>query len=287
MFLKSEDLVKRTVLMLTAVALVAACGAKTETPVIRSEAPTAAPVATAQAAPAASIAPESSTKLAGKVLESFDAAGYTYLRVATTAGEEWAAVAQTKVAEGSNVTIDAQMTLENFESKSLNRKFDRIVFGTIAAPNAALPRGGMMSSAAMPAGHPPVDGAQPAANPMGSPAQHMAGPANAGDVKVEKAAGPNAKTVAEIWRGKAALADKPVVVRGKVVKFLGGIMGKNWLHLRDGSGSAENGDHDITVTTDDKVAVGTIVTVTGVVRVDKDFGAGYRYEAIIEEAKVK
>jgi len=83
------------------------------------------------------------------------------------------------------------------------------------------------------------------------------------------------------------LKNKDVVVRGKVVKFLGGIMGKNWMHLQDGTGSAEKGDNDITVTTDEKVSVGDVVTVKGTLAADKDFGAGYRYEVIIENAKVQ
>jgi hypothetical protein len=110
------------------------------------------------------------------------------------------------------------------------------------------------------------------------------GAANVGDVSVDKA--PNGKTVAETYAAKDELKDKPVVIRGKVVKFLSGIMGKNWLHLRDGSGSGDKGDNDITVTTNDVVAVGDVVTVAGTVRVDKDFGAGYRYPVIVEEAKV-
>ena len=73
---------------------------------------------------------------------------------------------------------------------------------------------------------------------------------------------------------------------GKVVKFLPGIMGKNWLHLRDGSGARANGDDDITVTTGDSAAVGDVVLVRGTVRIDKDFGAGYRYAVMVEEAKV-
>jgi len=92
--------------------------------------------------------------------------------------------------------------------------------------------------------------------------------------------------VAEVWAQKDKLKDAPVAVRGKVVKFLPGIMGKNWLHLRDGSGSREKGDDDITVTTSETAAVGDVVLVSGVVRIDKDFGAGYRYPVIVEEAKV-
>ena len=108
----------------------------------------------------------------------------------------------------------------------------------------------------------------------------------AGDVQVAKAEGAGGKTVAEVWAARVTLKDSPVTIRGKVVKFLPAIMGKNWLHLRDGSGARANGDDDITVTTGDSAAVGDVVLVRGTVRIDKDFGAGYRYAVIVEEANV-
>ena len=276
--------VKRTLLttLITAL-LLAGCAQKQEATASQSAPPPApspakniamAPVATttslppAAAAPAPALTRVATNQISGKLLESLDAAGYTYLRIKTGTGEQWAAVRETKVKKGDTVTVNAQMTMNGFESKTLKRKFDNIVFGTIASAN----------DAAAPA-------AVPAANPMGTAEQHMsAGAANVGDVKVEKAS--NGKSVAETYAAKDALKDKPVVIRGKVVKFLSGIMGKNWLHLRDGSGSADKGDNDITVTTNDVVAVGDVVTVSGTVRVDKDFGAGYRYPVIVEEAKV-
>ena len=79
-----------------------------------------------------------------------------------------------------------------------------------------------------------------------------------------------------------ALAGKPVTFRGKVVKTNPDIMGKNWLHVRDGSG--EEGTNDLTITTADTVAVGDVVTAKGKVYVDKDFGAGYAYPVIVEVA---
>lgn len=89
-------------------------------------------------------------------------------------------------------------------------------------------------------------------------------------------------TVEELYAKKDELKGKKVRVRGKVVKFNGGIMGRNWVHLRDGSGKP--GADDITVTTNQNAKVGGTVVATGVVAVDKDFGAGYRYEIILEEA---
>ncbi len=208
------------------------------------------PVAASEAAPGA---------INGRVVETMDAAGYTYMKLKTATGDVWAAVPQTKVAVGTNVTLAGNMTLDNFESKTLERKFEHIIFGNIAGPQSA---------------------------PQMA-AQHISGgAANLGDIKVSKAEGADAKTVAEVWSAKATLKDSPVAIRGKVVKFLPGIMGKNWLHLRDGSGSPDKGDNDITVTTDDTAAVGDVVVVKGIVHIDKDFGAGYNYPVIVENAKV-
>ena len=250
---------KRTILLLLAVAALFGCEKKS--------APAPAQTATAAALPpghppvstSAPPAPTTSgSKVTGTVAETFDAAGYTYLRLQTASGEQWAAVRQTAVKQGQTVTLDVQMTAEKFESKTLKRTFDRILFGTLAGDAAAVPQPHVM----------------PAAPPDNAP------------IKVEKAAGSDAKSVAELWAARQSLKGGNVVVRGKVVKFLGGIMGKNWIHLRDGSGSQATGDNDITVTTNDTAAVGDVVTIRGVVHVDKDFGSGYSYPVIVEEASI-
>ena len=108
-----------------------------------------------------------------------------------------------------------------------------------------------------------------------------------GDIKVAKAEGADGRTVAELWTSKASLKDKQVTVRGKVVKFLPEIMGKNWIHLQDGTGSREAGNNDITITTTDKAVAGDVVLVTGTVKTGVNLGAGYAYPVIIEDAKVK
>jgi hypothetical protein len=103
-------------------------------------------------------------------------------------------------------------------------------------------------------------------------------------VKVAKAKGADARTVAEVYGQKGKLKGKTVAVRGKVVKFSPGIMGKNWVHLRDGTGG--QGSNDLTVTTGDHVAVGDVVVARGKVTTDRDFGSGYAYPVMLEEAKV-
>jgi hypothetical protein len=253
----------------------------------KSDAPSvgAAPATAAPGAPAAG-----ASVVQGKIVEKIEAAPYSYLKLSTPGGEVWAAVPQTTVAVGGEVVIENPMAMDGFESKTLNRKFDKILFGTLggqggaaAAAPAGMPPAGM-PPAGMPPGAMPPPGGMP---PPGMAAQHAAagaGPADVGDVKVPKATGANARTVAEIHGQKAELKEKKVTVRGKVVKANSGIMGKNWFHVRDGSGTQAKGDNDITITSDGQAAVGDVVVVVGVVRLDKDFGAGYAYPVIIEEA---
>lgn len=105
-------------------------------------------------------------------------------------------------------------------------------------------------------------------------------------IRVDKATGPDAYTVGEIHAKGAKLEKKKVTVRGKVVKVSTGIMNRNWVHLRDGSGDSAKGTHNLVVTTQDAPSVGDVVTAKGVLAKDKDFGAGYVYAVIVEEASV-
>ncbi len=244
------------------------------------------PPASAPQAPAA--APGAAAGVRGKVLERIDASPYSYLRLATPGGEVWAAVPQTTVATGAEVGLENPMPMDGFESKTLNRKFDKILFATLSGQAPAGAPAGAAPAGMPPAGMPPA-GMPPTGMPQGMAAQHAAaaaGPADVGDVKVPKATGANAKSIAEVYGQKAQLKEQKVTVRGKVVKYNSGIMGKNWIHLRDGTGTQAKGDNDITVTSSEAAAVGDVVIVVGTVRIDKDFGAGYAYPVIIEEATV-
>jgi len=140
----------------------------------------------------------------------------------------------------------------------------------------------------LPPGHPPVPGSLPA-GAAGQMPQHppVAPPATVADLRVPKAAGPEGRTVAGLFAGAAKLKDKPVLVHGVVVKVNSGIMNKNWVHLQDGTGSADKKDNDLVVTTTDTAKVGDKVKARGTVRTDKDFGFGYKYATMVEDAKVE
>ena len=109
---------------------------------------------------------------------------------------------------------------------------------------------------------------------------------NQSDINVEKASGSNAYTIMELYEKRVELNNKEVTVKGKVVKVTPEIMGKNWLHLQDGTGYDQNGTNDMVITTKDLPSVGDVVTISGTLYSDKDFGSGYKYDAIIEQAKV-
>lgn len=200
----------------------------------------------------------------GEVLEVLQVDSYTYLRMRTVNGETWGAVPTAQVKKGAIVTLDDITVMNNFESKTLKRTFKTVVFGNLAGPAGAAGKSAAVS---------PHTGAPKAAETL--------------DVKVPKAVGANARTVGEILAKPADVKDKPVLVRGKVVKFSGGIMGRNWIHLQDGTGAAADKTNDLLVTTTEQAKVGDVVTAKGVVRVDKDFGAGYVYKALVENAALQ
>jgi hypothetical protein len=160
------------------------------------------------------------------------------------------------------------MLMTNFQSKALNRTFDQIVFGSAVSVEgqAAGP-----SKAQMTAAHKNA-GAQTAPVPV---------------AKVTKAAGPSGRTVAEVYAQKSQLSGKKVDVRGTVVKFNSGILDRNWVHLRDGSGAAAGGTNDLLVTTTQTAKVGDVLVVTGVVKTNVNYGSGYAYPIVLEGATLK
>jgi hypothetical protein len=210
--------------------------------------------------------PESTGTIAGKVLEAKDVDSYTYLRLQTVNGEVWAAVAKVPVKLGDAVTIEDAALMQDFTSKAMGRTFDQIYFG-IVGEKATEAAGAGMDMAAMHAS--------------------VARSTDVADVNVARATGPVAHTVAEIVAGRADLNDTTVVVRGKVVKFTPDVLGKNWIHLRDGSGSASDGTNDVLVTTTNMAGIGDVVLVKGAVRTDRDLGSGYAYKVLIEDATLQ
>ena len=235
-----------------------------------SAADAATPAGSAGSTDASASAPQGSARtISGPVAETMDAGSYTYVRVKSGADDVWAATSRFKVQVGDRVTVPLEMPMRDFHSKALDRDFPLIYFAS-----AIVPEGQPLESANASAGAMrPIDSHSPDTTPT------------VVTERIPPTAG--VTPVAQLWAERAALAGKPVTVRGKVVKYNGGIMGLNWLHIQDGTGTAGEKNNDVAVTTTDPAAVGDIVTATGVVGIDRDFGAGYAYPVIVEKATLR
>ncbi|MEW6427434.1 MAG: DNA-binding protein [Thermodesulfobacteriota bacterium] len=249
----------------------------------QASAPAPAPAQEAATAPAQSASPEQAAAqiVTGKVSETMDATGYTYMELDQGDKKVWVAMPQAKVNVGDEVSVIESMRMQNFESKTLNRKFDEVIFASGFAPGSAPAAAGETADAS---------------GSFSQAVQSAAGDMSTGgsgkavvpfsELKVEKASGDNAVTVADIYAKKAELSGKPIALRGKVVKVSKNIMGKNWVHLQDGTGSPMDNTHDFVVTTSEVPEMDEVITVNGVLATDKDFGAGYVYGVIVEDATV-
>jgi hypothetical protein len=207
--------------------------------------------------------PGVSSSHSGKVTETMNSGGYTYVCIVNNGVKTWFAIPETKVSIGQEMSFRPGGEMLNFKSKSLNRTFDRIIFssGPVRDQGDLLGRKSMGSKKTVISSNEKI--------------------------KVKKASGSDGYTVAEIYTQRTRLDKKQVSVRGKVVKVSAGIMGKNWVHIQDGTGDQSGGSNNLIVTTQDLPSVGDIVTAQGTIYKDKDFGSGYKYGVIMEEASIK
>ncbi len=301
----SLRLTLRAALMLCLLALPALAAEQTVAPTPAHNTSSAASNAAPNQATPESIIPR------GSILETMNSGGYTYLLL--DAGQEkiWVALPETPVSVGQTVACMPGILMQQFSSKTLNRSFERIVFSpglsddnpTADKPAAVSPHGGEQKAAktapvtsfneALQAEHASGNKVTPlAAGENGTATESSAGSRGAvvppsAEVKVAKASGANSYSVGECFAQGKALHDKSIRVQGKVMKISRMIMGKNWLHIQDGSGDPQRNEHDLVVTTNAEAREGAIVTIEGLLHVDRDFGAGYTYKVIVEDAKVE
>jgi len=194
-----------------------------------------------------------------EVEDKIDASQYTYMQVSENENEYWIAVPQMQVEEGDILYFSKSMEMKNFQSKTLNRTFESVLFVDDISRN--LPN----NKPQMPTSHPKVNATQKV------------------NVTVEPLK--DGKTIEQIYIEKGSLAGKPVRVRGMVTKYNPGIMDMNWIHIQDGTGNENN--YDIVVTTKDPAEMGKLIIVEGTVALNKDYGSGYSYDIVIENAKIK
>jgi hypothetical protein len=193
----------------------------------------------------------------GKVTETLDASGYTYVQIDTGIEKIWGAAPTTAISVGDEIEFSTDMPMRDYKSKSLNRSFPVVYF----APRF------ISSTNNSSSGTPAIS-----ANTISQkPAAALKTMAKAKD----------GYTIAEIYNDKISLAGKTIRVRGQVTKFSANVMNKNWLHIMDNSG-----ENDLTITSVNTAAVGDVVVISGKLVLDKDFGAGYFYPLIMEQALI-
>ncbi len=197
-----------------------------------------------------------------QVQEVVQASSYTYLNVKEGDQAYWMAISKKDVKPGQMISYAGGLPMKNFESKELQRTFDTIYFvDRLIGDDAAAAMTAQQSMTA-----------------------HSTKPVTEkAEVSIEPAAG--GITIAELYGNRSSYGDKTVIVKGKVTKVNRSIMDRNWVHIQDGTSDADN--FDLTITTGDDVNVGDVVTFEGKITLKKDFGAGYSYEVIMEEAKKK
>ena len=242
----------------------------------------------------------------GKVLETMTVPDYTYLKIDAPEGKIWVAIAGERTIQvGEEVQAKPGMAMVDFTSNTLGKKFDVIVFST-GLEESNIPTGQKTKAAAPDAAADDITFEQAlqaeakTTNPhagmgAGAGAAAMAQASGgsttaivpAAEVKVDKATGTNAHTVGECFANAEKLDKTKVKIKGKVMKVSKMIMGKNWVHLQDGSGNPMKNTHDLVVTTLDAPETASIVVIEGTLHADKDFGAGYKYEVIIEDAAIQ
>ncbi len=200
-----------------------------------------------------------------EVLEVQDGGSYTYLLVKEEDREYWMAIDQKEVREGEVLYYRHFIEMKDFKSKELDREFSSILFvdGASADPNKTDP--------------------EPTPDPKQIPGHENLPKVRLVDsIKIEPAAG--GLSIAEVYQRAEEYKNKKVLVRGKVTKVNNDIMNRNWVHLMDGT----RGDRDdLTFTTQAVIQVGDTVTLEGTLAVDKEYGVGYTYPLIVEDAKLK
>lgn len=199
-----------------------------------------------------------------KVKEVEQVANYTYLLVKGKGPEYWVAVPTMEASVGETYQYQGGMVMEDFYSEELEKSFDKVVF-----LEALFSEKGSSEQESTPL-------------EQGSQQLDYEAMVTIEKSDVEVAAGKGTVSIADLFSNPGTYEGKKIRVKGEVTKFNAAIMQRNWVHIQDGT--EYEGKFDLTATSLESFEVGSVVTLEGILALNKDFGYGYSYEILLEEA---
>lgn len=194
------------------------------------------------------------------VEEVIQTSSYTYLLVSENGSSYWIAVGRMQAQPKDVYYFNSGLEMVDFKSKELDRVFDKLLLVQVISDGKA----------------------ESIIKDKPSTVVKKASPKSSPTVSLESAEDMGVVTLTELFNNSGNYGGKKITVSGKVVKFNAGIMGRNWIHIVDGVS-----DYDLTITTDAVVKIDDKVTFDGIITLNKDFGAGYKYDIIMENAILK
>lgn len=193
---------------------------------------------------------------------------YVYVKVSDGGAPYWVASRKQEITIGETYYYRNALLKTNFESKEHNRMFDSIYLVSNLVSHDHGTAAGMQEPNFS------SEGNEPASNT--STKQDI--PTHTEKITAHK----GSISIAELVANPASFEGKTVQLTGRVVKVNPNIMNRNWLHLQDGT----KNDYDLVVTSNTFVAEGVDITIKAEVQLNRDFGAGYRYDLILENGVI-
>lgn len=185
------------------------------------------------------------------VTEILPTSKYSYLNVTEGDDQFWVATRKKDVKVGETYSFTNGLLKTNFESKEYNRLFDKVyLVNTLVVVSSE---------------------------------DHSTHEEHANEEVIAISDTPlierdGSMKISELLKDPKKYEGQTVQISGKCVKINLNIMKRNWIHIQDGT----RNDYDLIITSDTFVPEGDIITIRAVVVLNKDFGAGYRYEVILE-----
>lgn len=211
------------------------------------------------------MADEAASKLHKVVVEEIlNTSKYTYLNVSEDGQMTWIAIPKKDVEKGGTYYYRGGLKKTNFKSIEHDRVFETLYLVSDVSEDPSL---GMVGAGM------PGEGSPHGNKTDGETLEQ----------KTKLDPPPGGISIAELFANRKKYEGQKVKIIGKCVKLNNMIMNRNWIHLQDGS--LKDNTADLTVTTTENIPLGAVVSFEGKITLNKDFGAGYKYEIIMEEAK--